>query len=194
MKSIAKTTDNSVDNSLANTRVSIDNNNQGIIDIDHDDWEGLTMKQAAKLVEKSSPMIKVLIYSGKVKYKKIKGKYGQEVRINENSLLRYYDLLEGLDNSVDISTDNSIDNTKDNSKANLDNISNTLIFDKFIAGMEKQIEFLTNEIKNKNSEIERLHKLLENQQSLNLQTVHFLNDGDKNNKPTLLERIFGLKK
>ena len=190
MKSIANTPDNKVDNrtdnSLANTKASIDNNSQIIIDIDHDNWDGLTMKQAAKLVEKSSPMIKVLIYSGKIKYKKIKGKYGQEVRINEKSLLAYYDLLKGVDNSMD--------NTIANSQANLDNEKDNIIFDKFIAGMEKQINFLTNEIKNKNSEIERLHKLLENQQSLNLQTVHLLNDGDKNKKPTLLERIFRLKK
>ena len=191
MDIVMKSTDNTPDNrtviNLANSYATLDNVIHATVDIEHEDWEGLTMKEAAKLVEKSPPMIKVLIYGGKVKYKKIKGKYGQEVRINEKSLMSYYDVENSMDNSMD----NRVDNSMDNSQANLDNKKSDFIFEKFIAGMEKQIEFLGKEIENKNIEIERLHKLLENQQSLNLQTVHLLND---HNKPTLLQRIFRSKK
>jgi hypothetical protein len=189
-KSIAKTLDSHIANTKVNSLPNPDNISQTFVEIENEDWTGLTMKEAAKLVERSYPMMKVLISNNRIKYKKIKGKYGDEIRINEKSLLDYY----SPEKSVDNSQGSSIDNSTTNSSARLDNDENIKIFDKLILGMEKQIEFLSKEIGNKNMEIERLHKLLENQQTLNLQTVNLLNSKSEEQKPNLLQRIFRLKK
>jgi hypothetical protein len=189
-KSIAKTLDSHIANTKVNSLPNPDNISQTFVEIENEDWTGLTMKEAAKLVERSYPMMKVLISNNRIKYKKIKGKYGDEIRINEKSLLDYYNPEKSVDNSQD----SSIDNSTTNSSARLDNDENIKIFDKLILGMEKQIEFLSKEIGNKNMEIERLHKLLENQQTLNLQTVNLLNSKSEEQKPNLLQRIFRLKK
>jgi hypothetical protein len=189
-KSIANTLDSRIANTKVNSLPNPDNISQTFVEIENEDWTGLTMKEAAKLVERSYPMMKVLISNNRIKYKKIKGKYGDEIRINEKSLLDYY----SPEKSVDNSQGSSIDNSTTNSSARLDNDENIKIFDKLILGMEKQIEFLSKEIGNKNMEIERLHKLLENQQTLNLQTVNLLNSKSEEQKPNLLQRIFRLKK
>jgi hypothetical protein len=193
-KSIAKTLDSRIANTKANSSSNLDNISQAFIEIENEDWTGLTMKEAAKLVERSYPMMKVLISNNRIKYKKIKGKYGDEIRINEKSLLDYYNPEKSNANTLDNSMDNSLDNSLVNNQASLDNDENIKIFDKFVLGMEKQIEFLSKEIGNKNMEIERLHKLLENQQTLNLQTVNLLNSKTEEQKPNLLQRIFRLKK
>jgi hypothetical protein len=185
---------NGMDNIPSNSQANLAKNSHAHIEVENEDWTGLSMKEAAKLVKKSYPMMKVLVANNRIKYKKIKGKYGEEIRINENSLLSYYNSDENPVNRTDNNLANGMDNIPSNSQANLANDEDIKIFDRYIFGMEKQIEFLAKEIENKNSEIEKLHKLLENQQSLNLQTVHLLNHRVEEKKPNLLQRIFGMEK
>lgn len=137
-----------------------------------DNFHGITMKEAASLVGKSHAMIKVLVANKKILFKKISGKYGDEIRIDANSLKDFYKIK----NSVDNTPDNFENINLANSSVSQDNTKDNDMLDKFIEAMETQMSFLYGEVKNKNEEIERLHKLLENQQSLSLQTGNLLKD------------------
>ncbi len=121
--------------------------------------EFVTISEAINLINKKEPTIRKLIQAKKIDFKKVKGKRGQEIRINKQSLLNYYP-------EANINVD----------KKESDINKNINIKDELIEQLKKQvedknndIEFLQNQIKEKDSQIGKTQNLLENEQKLNLQ-------------------------
>ena len=154
----------------------------------------LNVKEASELSGKSKHTIKHLIINGKIPFKKVKGKYGQENRIKTDDLIKYYDLdikkeeekesikesLNETKKSTDNTPDNSPDNTSDNYAGNTDNT-------KIINILEKQLD-------RKDDQIKTLQELLKNEQILNTQNQALLLQYKEQEKPEPVQKEVEIQK
>ena len=169
---------NSLDNIQANS-LAISQDSPDTIN-----W--LSMKDAAVFIGKSHPMIKLLVAEKKVKSTRVKGKYGFEVRVDADDLVRHYKELDSQYNNSDNKKEvnfvipDNIQASQDNDKTVTSDYIKSLDIHKEalekilvakndqIKNLEKQNDNLQEEIVSKRLEQERILKLFENQQSLML--------------------------
>jgi hypothetical protein len=156
----------------------------------------LSVLEAANISGKSIHTIKKLIAQKKIKTTKISGKFGHESRIELNDIMAYYGpnninlSIRGIKEKVNISNDIT-------PKKTLNIIKNNDLLNQFIIDqndfLKKEIESLKNdklklyeEIESKRKEVEKVHTLLENQQTLSLglqQQIKSLTDNSSQNIP-----------
>lgn len=138
----------------------------------------LSILEAANISGKSIHTIKKLIAQNKIKTTKISGKFGHETRIELDDIVAYYgpnniDLsIRGIEERVNTPSDTTPNKTPNNFKNN--DLLNQFIIDQNDF-LKKEIESLKNdkvklyeEIESKRKEVEKVHTLLENQQTLSL--------------------------
>ena len=182
-------TDKSQANRQDNEYNSLDNiqaNSLAISQDSPDTINWLSMKKAAVFIGKSHPMIKILVAEKKVKSTKVKGKYGFEVRVDADDLVRHYKELDSQYNNpdnkkeVNFVTPANIQASQDNDNIITNDYVKSLDIQKEflekilvakndqIKNLEKQNDNLQEEIVSKRLEQERILRLFENQQSLML--------------------------
>lgn len=169
-----------------NIEDDIESNNLFLSQDTPDTINWLSMKEAAVFIGKSHPMIKILVAEKKVKSTKVKGKYGFEVRVDADDLVRHYKELDSqyptsyngkevnfvIPDNIEASKKN--DNIITNDYVRSLNSQKELLEKNLIAkndqikNLEKQNDNLQEEIVSKRLEQERILKLFENQQSLML--------------------------
>jgi excisionase family DNA binding protein len=131
----------------------------------------ITIKEAAKICNKSVHTIKKLIQEKKIKSIKIRGRNGLEIRLEKNDILKHYD--PNNDPNIFIKVD---PNNSNNQDFNLETNE--------ILELRKDKEKLFAQIESRTVELERMQKLFENQQTLMLglqQQIKSLTDNSTQN-------------
>jgi predicted RND superfamily exporter protein len=126
----------------------------------------LSVNEASNVFNKSIATIRKLIELEKIPYIK-----------ENNRVFILYSELEKIYGDPSITNSTNGSNTQENVSTNSStNGSNTQseFYEKLISSKDDQMAILSRELLQKNEEINRLHKLLENQQILSLETTRRL--------------------
>jgi hypothetical protein len=158
----------------------------------------LSILEAANISGKSIHTIKKLIAQNKIKTTKISGKFGHETRLELDDIVAYYGpnninlSIRGIEERVNTPSDTTPNKTPNTTKNN--DLLNQFIIDQNDF-LKKEIESLKNdkvklyeEIESKRKEVEKVHTLLENQQTLSLGLQTQLKTLTDNTTQNILEK------
>jgi hypothetical protein len=123
-----------------------------------------TLKEASELINKTKQAIKYLINTGKIKAFKEQGKYGEETKILLQELLEHYK----------ISYQKILSKGEKTTKNTSNNFDIVKVYQKQVEDKDQEIEFLREQIKKKDKQIENDQQLLSQQQALNNQSQSLL--------------------
>ena len=142
----------------------------------------ITVKQASELTKKSIHTIRKLLINNKIKSTKIPGKNGLEIRIDEDELKRFYNLQTNTNNDINNTSAFYNNNPNDIYEGNL----GKEMFDILRSENENlrlDKEKLFKELETRGVELEKMQRLLENQQILtkDIQNQFQLSSGDSKN-------------